>query len=284
MNSETLFPSLAASSDSLCLYALLRFGRKALTYTSDQETVTRLGELCIRTDSEDLPAWILQRSMELLRLVLNRCSVLPGKVRRLPQIIQEEDNPRCYFAAAPKEVAHRIVYRAWLLVLFKMVEIHYSFHEHQKLDLTVEEDIVTSTDIFEVFLEQDDQLVESMLFGIQLWVLVHNLPDSEELIRTKEKYQSFDPDVMISRFLDFINFDTSLVCDWCFSNETETLRLLLMYLRNSVNPDESVVALFSDLRSTFQRLRAQNLWPFDVSPLVRRIEAYCSRFEDKLDS
>ncbi|KAJ8905136.1 hypothetical protein NDN08_001646 [Rhodosorus marinus] len=286
MGSETLFVSLAASPDSLCLYAMFRFGRKALTYTSDQDTATRLGELCIRTDSEDLPLWVRQRSMELLRLVLNRCSVLPGKVRTLPQkyAIQAEDHPRCYFAAAPKEVAHRIAYRTWLLVLFKMVEIYYSFHEHQELDLTVEEDVVTSTDIFEVFSEQDDQLVESILIGMQLWILIRNLPDSEELVRTKQKYQCFDPDVMIARFLDFIDFDTSLVCDWCFSNETETLRLLLMYLRNSVNPDGSVVALFRDLISAFQRLRAHHLWPFDVSPLLRRIETYCSRFEDRLDA
>mmetsp|Transcript_14613 Transcript_14613/g.59287 ORF Transcript_14613/g.59287 Transcript_14613/m.59287 type:complete len:264 (-) Transcript_14613:10892-11683(-) len=263
---------------------MLRFGRKALKYTSDQDTATRLGELCLRTDSEDLPLWVRQRAMELLRMVLHRCSVLPGKVRTLAHM-EAEDRPGCYFAAAPKEVAYRVTYRAWLLVLFKIVEICYSFREHQELDLTVEEDVVTSTDIFEVFLEQDDQLVESMLIGMQLWVLMRNLPDREEVVRIKQqKYQCFDPDVMIARFLDFTGFDTSLLCDWCFSNETETLRLLLTYLRNSVNPDGSVVALFRDLRSAFLRLRAHHLWPFDISPLLSRIEMYCSQFEYKLDA
>ena len=111
--------------------------------------------------------------------------------------------------------------------------------------LDVDEDAKFSSWIFNLFGDQDDSLVLTMLRALQLYKLVHNIaipPTNVNCIKNKgesklESAENIDilnvlnPHVIFVNFLDSVTFDPNLLLDLLMSNETCFLEYLVQYIR-----------------------------------------------------
>jgi len=121
--------------------------------------------------------------------------------------------------------------------------------------LCPEKDIQNPKDLLQLFLDEDDKLIE-LCFGLV------TLVDEEGEIHS-----------LMHQFLQHINFDAQVLLDWLTSDQETSLPLLKLLLFYLKQPKELVTsqtqATLKSLADKLVKLSDKKLLPFDFKPLLR---------------
>lgn len=93
------------------------------------------------------------------------------------------------------------------------------------------------------------------------------------------------PHFLFVSLLQNLGFDSSVLLDWLTSNETQFLLYFLKYLKYTtrtydnfcavcysvpdINSKLATFNVFEKLRQSIEKLRSKNLFPYNVSPLLK---------------
>lgn len=150
--------------------------------------------------------------------------------------------------------------------LDNFIKVHVYFHPEARL----------AQWIVQLFTDQDDYLVESMVCCLDVAVGLCYRNNAHPDLR-----KDLNPSVTLLQFLETVAFDTDLLLDYLVSNETCFLLYfyrILKYIRRNCDEflytcDErqirDVRALLNGLRKSIERLVSKNLFPYNITPVVR---------------
>ena len=118
---------------------------------------------------------------------------------------------------------------------------------------------------------------------------------------------TINPYRFFHHFLGGIYFDSSVLLDFLIGNETQFLEFLIDFLKystyyfdqwdkganessvpsinNILSSDEltEMVVVMSDLHYKIEKLNRRDLFPYNPTPLLRRISEFISKFHDLIE-
>lgn len=165
-----------------------------------------------------------------------------------------------------------------------------------------------------LYISSDSELVRLLAFSLAITTLSLNRASSTsrflnllDLVPVKAALASCHPNLLLIHFLSAVGFDSSVLLDFLMSSETQFLSYFLAHLKlmeaswqlfcahcHSVetaggaasSPEaeeesvlERVMACLIRLRLSLTSLWAKDLFPYNPSPLVRRLERLESLYD-----
>lgn len=132
--------------------------------------------------------------------------------------------------------------------------------------------------IVQVFTDQDDYLIESMVCCLDVAVgLCYRENASAEL------RQKLNPTITFFQFLQTVSFDANVLLDFLVSNETCFLLYILRYLKYACKnwrefvescPDERgrIINVLANLRKSIKDLVKKELFPYNIGPVLKLLK------------
>jgi len=132
--------------------------------------------------------------------------------------------------------------------------------------------------VVQLFSDQDDALIESMLCCLDVTVGLFHRPNSSQELR-----RALSPAASFAQFLRTVSYDPDVLLDLLVSNETcfllYLLRLLKYIRRNWVSFTSACGTELSDIMSVFSRLHlaidrlvSRALFPYNINPVLRLLQ------------